>query len=217
MRQPSERIITVLLADHQSVSRAGIQTLLASADDIKVVGEAHDANKTQQLITSLHPQILLLEIAMPDLHPVSFLEWLKNDFPEIIPLVFTSLDNDAHLAVVMDLGVAGFLCKNDPAPKLLDSIRRAANGEILFDSQQLIRVRNWREEVGNKLDGLTEQEHNILKLLAKGYDNNTIAGELQISVKTVSYHVSNLFLKLRVTNRQEAAIWALKYLSDDLE
>ena len=118
---------------------------------------------------------------------------------------------------MMDSGAAGYLSKGESADQLISAIRRAAQGEIIFDDSQISRADDWRKEVGEKLNRLTPKEKRVLELLAQGLDSKSIADSLDISVKTVSYHITNLLSKLNVSSRQEATIWALKHLSDDLE
>jgi len=217
MSPPFQQTITVLLADHHSLSRAGLQTLLASANDIQIVGEAQDGFETQKLVGELYPHILLLEINMPGPHPLVLQGWVRKHAPQTITLVLTAHDRDDHLAMMMEAGVTGYLCKTESAGQLVEAIRRAARGEILFDETQLARAGQWQAEVGSRLKQLTHRERQILGLLGRGYDNKMIAGELAVTVKTTMYHITNLLRKLGLKNRQEAALWAMKHLSDHLD
>lgn len=210
-------MITVLLADDQPMVRAGIRALLAAADDMEIIGEAQDGFEVQKLVRKLRPQILLLDLKMPGPRPAELEKWTRENYPETITLVLTAHDRDAYLTDMMDAGAAGYLGKSETAERLINAIRRAAQGEVLFDHEQFTRTRQWREEVGDKLKRLTPRERQILELLARGYDNNAIAKELTITMKTTTYHITNLLKKLQLKNRQEAALWASKHLSDDLD
>ena len=107
--------------------------------------------------------------------------------------------------------------KNESSERLIDAIRRAAQGEKLFTEEQYTRVLNWRESVGNKFENLTKREREVLQLLVQGLDNMTIAKSLGVSPKTIAQHVTNLLGKLDVNSRLEAVAWVNKYLSDNLE
>lgn len=217
MTQKTNKPITVLIADDEPVARAGIRALLALADDIEIVGEAKDGYEAEELIPKLRPQVLLLDLKMPGLHPWEIEKWVREKYPEIITLVLTSHDRDAYLASMMDAGVKGYLCKKESAQRLISAICRAVKGEFLFDNTQFQRADQWRKEVGSKLKQLTPRQHEILELLAKGFDNKTISENLTISTKTTAYHITQILRNLQLASRQEATIWAMKHLSDNLE
>lgn len=207
--------ITILIADDEELVRAGIRTLLSPAKNIEIIGEAKDGFEVQELVPKLRPKILLLDYQMPGPRAAELEKWVRDKYPETTALVLTAHNRDEYLVKVIDSGMVGFLLKNENANQLIDAIRRAARGEILFDQAQFTRAARWREEVGHKLNQLTHREREILELLKQGLDNNAIAQSLNISVKTTMYHMTNLFRKLQVKNRQEAALCATKYLSDD--
>jgi len=209
------RKISVLIVDDHPPLRAGVRAMLEKTPDIHVIGEAGNGEEAEKLLDELRPNIILLDLKMPGFSPSAFEKWARENYPETITLVLTAHDRDAYLAQMMDAGAVGYLDKEMRAEQLIDGIRRAAGGEILFDQAQFARVAHWREEIREKLDQLTPREHGMLELLKNGLDNKSIAQNLNISVKTTMYHMTNLFRKLQVKNRQEATIWALKYLSDD--
>lgn len=206
--------ITILIADDEEFARDGIRTLLARADDLEVIGEAQDGFEVKELVTQLRPNILLLDYRMPGPRAYEIEKWVRENYPETIALVLTAHNRDEYLTKVIDAGMPGFLLKSENAERLIELIRRAARGETLFDQAQLNRAARWREET-NKLNQLTPREREILELIKQGLDNNAIAQALNVSVKTAMYHTTNLFRKLQVKNRQEAALWAVKYLPDN--
>lgn len=214
MSDKSSTPITILIADDEELARAGIRTLLSQARDMKIIGEARDGFEVQELVPKLHPRILLLDYQMPGPRAYELEKWVRQNYPETTALVLTAHNRDEYLTKVIDSGMVGFLLKSENAERLIELIRRAARGEILFDRAQFTRAARWREEA-NKLDQLTPREREILELIKQGLDNNVIAQTLNISVKTAMYHTTNLFRKLQVKNRQEAALWAVKYLPDD--
>lgn len=141
-------IITVLLADDHPATRAGIRAMLSRHPDIQVVGEAENGNEVEKLVDKLCPQILLLDLVMPGPAPAELERRIREKHPEVITLVLTAHDRDAYLANMIDAGVSGYLHKTERAERLAEAIRRAAHGEILFDSEQLKRARDWREGAG---------------------------------------------------------------------
>lgn len=217
MSDKSPNPTTILIADDEELVRAGIRTLLSQADDLQVIGEAKDGFEVQELVPTLRPKILLLDYQMPGPRAAELEKWTRENYPDTLALVLTAHNRDEYLVKTIDSGIAGFLLKTENAKHLINAIRRAAHGEILFDPAQLTRAARWREEVKTKLDQITPREREILELLKQGLDNNAIAQQLNITVKTVMYHLTSLFKKLQVKNRQEAAFWATKYLSNNPE
>jgi NarL family two-component system response regulator LiaR len=214
---PDQNKITILLADDHPTTRAGIRAILQEASDIKVIGEADNGNDTMRLVAELSPQILLLDLQMPGPSPAELEKWVRMNYPNTITLVLTAHDRDAYLASMIDAGAVGFLSKTKRAEQLIAAIRRAARGEILFESKQLVRAQRWREEVGSKWQKLTNREREILQLLAGGLDNMTIAEKLKVSPKTIAFHVTNVLGKLDVKSRHEAIAWLHKYFPENLE
>jgi DNA-binding NarL/FixJ family response regulator len=209
--------ITILLADDDPIMRAGLRSILSQAEDIEVSGEAQGGLEVQKMVAELRPNILLLDFIMPGPRPAGLGKWVHENYPCTNTLVLTAHDHDAYLVSMMDSGAAGYLCKGISVDLLINAIQRVAHGESVFDSSQISRATHWRIAVGEKLNKLTLQEKKVLELLATGLDNKSIATSLDISAKTVAYHITNLLSKLNVNSRQEATIWALKHLSDDLE
>ena len=212
MRKAFSNKITILIADDEELARAGIRTLLSQADDMQVIGEARDGFEVQELVPKLRPKIALLDYQMPGPGAYQLEKWVRENYPETTALVLTGHNRDEYLVKVIDSGMVGFLLKSENAEQLIDAIRRAARGEILFDQRQFARAAQWREEVRNKLNQLTPRERKILELLKNGLDNKEIAQRLDVRTKTVMYHMTNLFRKLQVKNRQEATLWAMKHL-----
>jgi len=202
--------IRLLLADDHPATRAGIRAILAQASDILIVGEAQDGYEAQRLVAELQPQILLLDLHMPGLRPAELEKWVRVHYPETITLVLTAHERDAYLSDMADAGVSGFLGKNRSPEQLIDAIRRAAHGEILFNSEQLARIRSWRAEIGQRWASLTDRERQVLTLVAQGKTDQQIAEELHLHVKTVGNHVSSILSKLNVATRTEAAVWAMR-------
>ena len=209
--------ISLLLTDDDPIMRAGLRAVLAKAPDINIVGEARDGFEAQQMVGRLKPKILLLDLKMPGLSPAKLEKWVRENCPETITLVLTAHDRDAYLASMMEAGAAGYMAKGESTERLIDAIRRAAQGEIVFDPEQFARARRWQETVNQKMDSLTEREREVLKLMAQGLNNKTIAKNLSISNKTAAFHVSRILEKLGVDTKQKAVAWIHTHLSDTLE
>jgi DNA-binding NarL/FixJ family response regulator len=206
----NENPIRVLLADDHPVTRSGIRAILDKAPDIQVVGEAGNGIEAQRLVAELAPKILLLDLQMPGPQPSEVAMWVRDHCPETVTLVLTAHDRDAYLAAMIEAETTGFVTKEEAPERLLEAIRHAARGEVLFNRDQLIRARRWRKEVGERWESLTERERDVLILVATGKTNQEIAQELQITAKTVSNHVSSILDKLGMASRTEASLWAVR-------
>jgi len=206
--------ITILVADDHPLALEGVRSILEKAADIKIIAEVQDGNEIKLKVAELHPRILLLDLKMPNLNPVEMEKWVRENYPETITLVLTAHDKDAYLSNMMDAGVAGYLDKKLQAGQLISSIRRAANGDILFDKEQIDRVHRWRKDVRKRWESLTIREREVLHWVTEGSDNKSIASHLSISVNTVEKHLRNIYAKLGVTSRTEAAHWWLEKGTD---
>ena len=209
-----KNMISIILADDHQMARQGIRSILEKAPDFEIVGEAKDGEEVRRLVAALRPQILLLDLKMPNLSPAELEKWVRINYPETNTLVLTGHDRDVYLANMMDAGVSGYLDKKLRAGQLISAIRRAARGEIFFDEEQIERARRWREEVGNKWASLSEREKEILQKLTEGAENLAIAEMLCITTNTVEKHLTNIYKKLGVKSRLEAAIWWLEKSGD---
>ncbi|MBM3151503.1 MAG: response regulator transcription factor [Chloroflexi bacterium] len=207
MPTQQHEIITILIAEDHPATLFGIRSILEKAPDFKIVGEAQDGNKIKQLVAELRPQILLLDLIMPNLSPARLERWVRKNYPDTITLVLTAHDRDAYLSDMMEAGVTGYLDKKLQAGQLISAIRRAARGEILFDKEQMERASRWRQEVTSRWENISQREREILHLLTEGMGNKTIATALNISIDTVEKHMKSIYRKLGVTCRSEAILW----------
>jgi two-component system NarL family response regulator len=206
-----ERVIRVVLADDHAVTREGIRKMLDRAADLQIVGEAQDGMEAMQLAAQLQPDILLLDLQMPGPRPAEVERWVRANCPHTETLVLTAHDRRSYLAEMIDAGAVGYLHKSTTsAERLIDAIRCAARGAILFDAEQVEQARCWRETVEAKWKRLTEREREILALIVHGKTDKEIAAQLSIKLKTVGNHVSSILEKLEMTSRTEAAVWAVK-------
>ena len=210
----SNRKITVLIADDHEITRKGIRDFLKQVPDMQVVGEARDGEEIKRLVEKLHPQILLLDLIMPNLSPAELEKWVRENHPETITLVLTAHDRDAYLADMMEAGAVGYLDKKLRAGQLISAIRRAAQGEVIFTKEQFERARHWREEVVQKWESLSKRERQVLQMLTAGMENKKIAESLNITSNTVEKHLTKIYQKLGVTSRTEAVHWWMEKITD---
>lgn len=215
--QAKPRLITLLLANSYLVVREGVRSILASASDIQIVGEAENGEDIKKMMPKLRPNILLLGLKMRGISPFEIGKWVRRNYPETSILVLTVYDHDFYLANMMDAGVAGYLSKPEDAENLIATIHGAASGNIFFTQEQFTRARTWRQEAGEKWAKLTRRQREVLSLMEKGLSNMAISEHLGVEPKTAAYHVSAIFSKLDVGSRYEADAWYRKYFPQELE
>jgi len=216
MSETSDTIRVLLADDHPALRAGGIRAILEGTPDIQIVGEAKDGIEANRMVADLCPDILLLDLVMPGPRPSEIEAWVRTHYPETITLVLTAHDRDAFLADMVEAGAVGFVTKEEAPERLVEAIRRAARGEVIYDQEQLWRARRWREEVGERWESLTGRERQVLQLLVEGLDNAAIAEALCVTTKTVEYHVTNTLNKLGVASRLEAAVWVRDHWPDGL-
>jgi len=205
--------IRVFLLDDHEIVRTGIRSLLESADEFLVVGEAATAGEALDRIPPTRPDVAILDVRLPDGSGIEVCREIRSAWPEIACIMLTSYaDDEALLAAVM-AGAAGYVLKQVGATSLLDDIRRVADGQSLLDPQLTERVVEKLHQ-GPKEDpllaSLTPQERRILDLVAEGQTNRQIAGTLYLAEKTVKNYVSNLLAKLGMERRAQAASYATR-------
>ena len=203
--------IRVVIADDHPATREGIRTILSAAPDVEVVGEAKDGREAQEKVAALQPDILLLDLVMPEARPAEIQAWGRAHHPATTTLVLTVHDRDIYLAEAVKAGAAGFLTKKEAPQQLIAAIRCAARGEVLLTLAQWARIRAWEEDVDARWQRLSARERDVLVLLAQGKTTAEIAAALLITENTVRTHVGNLLGKLEVDCREAAIAWAWKH------
>lgn len=209
-------MIRVLLADDHPAMRAGIRAILENAPDIEIVGEANNGAEVEKLVAGLQPQVLLLDLRMPDTRPAELVACLRSHCPETAVLILTAHNLDAYLSAVVRAGAAGFVLKEEAPETIVATVRRAARRERLFSDWQLKRAQQWHQEVGELWESLTDREREVLGLLAEGLNTAAIAELLTVTSKTVEYHVTNILGKLCLTSRLEIMNWVHTHWPDGL-
>ncbi|MCU0962163.1 MAG: response regulator transcription factor [Pirellulaceae bacterium] len=204
--------IRLLIADDHEVVRCGLRNLVAGTD-IEIVGEATTGDEAIQRTLELRPDVALIDIRMPGADGLTALARLKLECPEIAVLLLSTYDNPTYVARAVALGAAGYVLKGTDREGILDAIRKAAVGETVWTRDELRRVTGALATPRLNMDvevPLTQRESEVLRQLALGLTNKEIAGTLHISYETVKEHVQHILRKVGVSDRTQAAVWAVR-------
>ncbi|MFN8492011.1 MAG: response regulator transcription factor [Caldilineaceae bacterium] len=205
--------VRLLLADDHRMFRQGLRELIERKTKFEVVGEARTGREVLAQVDELRPDIILLDIQMPELDGISVARQLATSHPEIKIIMLTMYRQDQHLIDAIKAGVKGYLLKDADAEELLNVIQRVEKGESALDpslTARVFEVVRRPAAVQGLVEPLTERELDILRLVAAGHDNRTIAAQLYLAEKTVGNRLSEIFQKLNVTNRTQAALVAIQ-------
>jgi NarL family two-component system response regulator LiaR len=205
-------VIRVVIADDHAVVRQGLRTYLELQDDIDVVAEAADGAEAVDAATRHAPDVVLLDLAMPRLDGVGALRELRERAPEVRVIMLTSFGEDDRLFAALRAGAAGFLLKDTEPPDLVRAIRTAHAGQAPLSPATATRVVEelTRGGRGRAADLLTPRELEVLRLIARGRSNKRIALELGVAEKTVKTHVGHVLAKLDLSDRTQAALYAVR-------
>lgn len=207
-------MIRVLLADDHALFRQGLKSLLES-ENMRVIGEASNGREAVRYAADTNPDIVLMDIQMPELDGVKATQSILEIDAQAKVIMITMYRQDRYVFEAVKAGARGYILKDADATTLIDAIRRVAAGEALLDADMAQNVlddfRDKREELpSEKHTDLNERETTILKLLAQGFSNQDIALRLDISEKTVRNRLSEIFTKLQLNNRTQAALYAIR-------
>jgi DNA-binding NarL/FixJ family response regulator len=204
--------IKIVVADDHEVVRLGLRSLLANTD-IKIAAEASSGEEAVKLAMKHNPDVVLLDIRMAEGDGLNALGRIKLDKPEMPILMFSTYDNPTYVARAVALGAAGYVLKGAGRDKLIEGIRKAAAGESVWTREELRRVTGALATPRLNSDvevPLTQRESEVLRQLALGLTNKEIAQSLEISYETVKEHVQHILRKVGVTDRTQAAVWAVR-------
>lgn len=209
--------IKIFLCDDHTLFRQGIRKLLELEKDIKIVGEAGNGVEMLEVFKKVNPDIVLLDIGMPQMDGVTATYKIKKMLPEVNIIILTVYEDEPHIFGAVKAGAMGYLLKDASSDELVAAIRRVNQGEALL--QPVIATKVLKEfalidkrkipEGKVFFSDLTEREGEVLRLIALGASNKDIANRLNIAEKTVKNHISNIFLKLHVNNRTQAALYVM--------
>ncbi|MGF1471135.1 MAG: response regulator [Rubrobacteraceae bacterium] len=200
--------VRIVIADDHPVVRTGLEGMLSGQPDFEVVGQAADGAEAVRLASRLKPDVVLMDLRMPEMDGVAAIRELRDELPGIHILVLTTYDSDADILRAVEAGATGYLLKDAPRDELFRAVRAAAQGEPLLAPRVADRLmRRMREPERDKISG---REIEILELVARGNSNKDIAKSLYISEATVKTHLIHTFTKLGVDDRTAAVTAALE-------
>lgn len=217
--------ISVLVADDHALFREGTRRLLESAPDIQVVGEAANGDEAVRLTLDRQPDVVLMDIAMPEVNGVEATRRIKAEYSKCAVLILTAYDDDAYISALLEAGAAGYLLKSVDANELVDAIRAVRAGDAVLHPaiarKVLRRLQPEQESTGDApWLSLSEREREVLRMAGAGLSNKEVAQRMGLSARTVQVHLGHIFEKLSVGSRTEAVVLGLKrgWLSlDELE
>ena len=191
-----------------AIPRAGLSGMLSGEPDFEVVGEAQNGKEAVAFAGELKPDVVLMDLRMPEMDGVTAIEHIKSNYPDVHILVLTTYESDADILRAIETGATGYLLKDTPREELFGAIRTVAQGQSPLDpgvaARLMQRMRDPEEE------GLSTREIEVLELVAHGTSNKAIAKQLWVSETTVKSHMLHIFDKLGVTDRTAAVTAALK-------
>lgn len=207
--------IKIVVADDHKLFRQGLIGLMRAHDDlVEVVGEAATGEEAVQLAHQLRPDVVLMDIQMPDGDGLAATRAIREALPEVAVVILTASELDVHLYEAVRLGAAGYLLKDLDATELFELLAGVKNNEVAMTramASRLLKIMASRDDHHPGLENdLTDREIEVLRLLAQGASNPQIAEELVITVNTVKTHISHILTKLQLENRTQAAAYAVQ-------
>ncbi|MDX1687764.1 MAG: response regulator transcription factor [Candidatus Promineifilaceae bacterium] len=209
-----EERIRILVADDHPVVRDGLVAILSTQSDLQVVAEAGSGREVVERATQTRPDVVLLDLEMPDMDGVEALRRLRADNPDARVIIFTAFDTDERILAAVQAGAQGYLLKGAPREELFNAVRVVHGGGSLLQpvvASKLLKQVSRPGEPEQELEALTPREEEVLQLLAQGLQNKEIARQLVISERTVKFHVSSILAKLDAGNRTEAVAIAAQH------
>jgi NarL family two-component system response regulator LiaR len=209
-------VIRVLICDDQAIVCEGLQAILSTAQDIEVVGTAHDGAQAVEMITEAQPNVVLMDLKMPVMNGVQATRLIRERHPTVRVLVLTTYDADEWVFDAIRGGASGYLLKDTPRERLIEAIRDTAAGKTPVDpnvaGKLFAQVAQGTAPPDTSIaEDLSEREREVLGLLARGMTNAEIARQLYLSEGTVRNYVSAILAKLDVPDRTQAAVLALRH------
>ncbi|MFB6429462.1 response regulator [Bacillus thuringiensis] len=209
--------IKVLLVDDHTVVLKGLAFFLSTQEDLELVGEANNGKEALVKVGEINPDVILMDLYMPEMDGVEATAYIKKEYPNVKVIVLTSFSDQAHVLPALRAGASGYILKDVEPDQLVEAIRSAYKGNIQLHPDianallsQTLPVEEKEEEHSIQVDVLTARENEVLQLLAKGMSNKEIASVLVITEKTVKAHVSSILSKLNLSDRTQAALYAVK-------
>lgn len=207
------RPVRIVVVDDQTLFRVGLARLLGEDPRIEVVGQAEDGLRAVDVVAAAKPDVVLMDIKMPQLDGIEATKRIVGADPEVKVLILTTFDADSTIIQALKAGASGYVLKDSQADAIVSSILAVVTGERVMSSgvaRRVLDMLTGTTTTQEFYDGLTAREIEILKLLASGMANKQIAYKLKISEKTVRNHVSNMYEKLQIFDRAQAALYAVR-------
>lgn len=209
-------MIKIIICDDQAIIRDGLEMLLKLEKDIDVAGQAQDGAEAVELVDKTRPDLVLMDLKMPGLNGIEATRQIRARFPQVKVLVLTTYDDDEWVFDAIRAGASGYLLKDTPREEVIKAVKGTAAGKTFVDpsvaGKVLHQVAGKQGQPSSLLTNkLTEREADVLRLIARGFTNADIAGQLHLSEGTVRNHVSAIFAKLEVADRTQAAVIAIQH------
>lgn len=208
--------IRLLLVDDHEIVRSGLSMLLESDSDIKIIGQANSGAQALELATQLHPDVVIMDITLPDISGIEVTKRLKTQHPDIAVVALTIHEDQQYFFEMLQAGADGYVPKRAASDDLIKAIHAASNGEVyIYPSLAKVLVSDFLEQTGNEetkvsVNEITAREQEVLEMLAAGQSNDDIAVALSISKHTVARHRENLMRKLGLHSRSELVKYAIR-------
>lgn len=212
--------IRILIADDQTLMRDGLKTILDLEEDMEVVGTAGNGLQAYQMIETLQPDIVLMDIRMPEIDGVTGTKMIKSKYPHIVVIILTTFNDEEYIIQALTFGASGYLLKDMQGDKLIQAIRESASGNLIMPASVAAKLaarlayvshKNGQPEL-EKIPALSEREKEIAWLLIKGISNRQMAASLYISEGTVKNYVSSIYNKIGLNDRIKAVQYLKAYL-----
>jgi DNA-binding NarL/FixJ family response regulator len=202
-------VIRVLIADDHSVIRTGLAQLVSAIEDVELVGTAENGQEAIELCADSAPDVVLMDLEMPVVDGIQATRQIKADQPEVAVVILTSFSDRDRILRALDAGAAGYLLKDVEPDDLARAIRAAARGDVPLDPKAARALLSART-TSSPGDALSDREREVLLMVAEGLPNKLIARRLSLSEKTVKAHLTSVFRQIGVTDRTQAALWAVE-------
>ncbi len=201
----------ILIVDDHTLVRDGLTTILSRQPDFEIVGEASDGLEAVEVARSLHPDVILMDLRMPNMSGVEAMRIIGDESPDIKIIVLTTFDTDEYIFDAVQAGAKGYLLKDTSREELFAAVRAVCRGESQIEPGVAARLITRLQELSRPdPDSLSDREIEVLELVARGSPNKQIAEELLISESTVKTHIANIFSKMNVRHRTQAVTQALQ-------
>ena len=212
-------MIKLILADDQDILTEGLKLILGAEEDIEIVGTANNGKKAYDLCRLRKPDVVLMDIQMPEVNGVEATAMIKNDFPNIKIIVLTTFNDDEYIYDALKNGASGYLLKDASTSEILKAVRTVYNGGALIQSEVAVKVidkfsqlakETVDKHIDKRVELLTEREIEICRLIAEGKNNQEIAEQLFLSQGTVKNHITRVLIKLDLRDRTQLAVFTIK-------